>query len=120
VDEDDYLVLTTGASNYAIGGCLLKSKKKKEEPLDFTECNWNLQRVSLFSQTLKNAERNYSVIEKELYAIVKGIEFNRHFLMSSKKKLIVGTDHANLMDLNKFTISKNRHVKWFQTINTVN
>jgi hypothetical protein len=29
LNEDDYLVLTTEASNYAIGGCLLKSEREK-------------------------------------------------------------------------------------------
>jgi RNase H-like domain found in reverse transcriptase len=94
--EDDYLVLTTHASTNGVGGCLFKTKDwmclNENSIKEMVE---SLEIVAINSNTLNNAERKYSVIEKELLGIVKAIEPNRHYILLSKQKLLILTDQGN-------------------------
>jgi RNase H-like domain found in reverse transcriptase len=56
------------------------------------------------------------VIEKELLGIVRAIESNRHYILLSKSKLLILTDHANLVSIKKFLMTKSRHLKWFEVL----
>lgn len=57
-DLNGEFTLTTNASNIGIEGILMKKNKV----------------IALFSRKLSGAELNYSVVEKELYAVVKSLE----------------------------------------------
>lgn len=59
-------ILTTDASNFAIGSVLLQRNDKNKE-----------MHIAYFSKTLDSAEQNYSTIEKELLAIVQSIKIFR-------------------------------------------
>ena len=76
----------TDASGYGIGGVLT------QERLFNTQNEW--LPVAYFSQRLNKCERNYSATEKELYAIVKAIEYFRQFLYGINFKIL--TDHKPL------------------------
>jgi len=67
-DSINPLVLDTDACNNGIGAVLAQIIDSKELP------------VGYFSKHLKKSEKNYSTPEKELMAIVKGIQFFRYYL----------------------------------------
>ena len=60
--------IETDASGYGVGGVLTQERLSKPMP------------VSYFSRRLNKSERNYSVSERELYAIVLAIEYFRQFI----------------------------------------
>ncbi|MHC5924270.1 Ty3/Gypsy family RNase HI domain-containing protein, partial [Streptococcus pyogenes] len=62
------------------------------------------------SKTMNEAQRNYTVTEKELLAIVFAMEKFRPYLMGSK--VIVHTDHAALRYLMTKKDSKARLMRW--------
>jgi hypothetical protein len=83
-------VLTTDASNEALGAILSQGPIGRDLPISFA------------SRTLVNAEKNYSTTEKELLAIVWGYKQHRQYLYGMKFTIV--TDHTlftwvfNVMD----------------------
>ena len=75
--------LETDASNYAIGGVLHQIIDNKPRPLGF------------FSKTFNDAERNYQIYDKELRAMMAGLQNWRHFLRNGPE-FDIWTDHRNL------------------------
>jgi RNase H-like domain found in reverse transcriptase len=67
--------------------------------------------MTFFSRTLKVAERNYKTIERELLAIVTGINLNIHLINLFERELSIYCDHANVLNMAKLKISKIRHLK---------
>ena len=68
-DPEKELILETDASDYGVGAVLsLKMKNGTERPLGYA------------SRTLQEAERNYSTLEKEAWAIIFGIKKFHQFL----------------------------------------
>ena len=70
-------------SGYAIGGVLLQEQEGKWKPIAF-----------LF-RTMKLAERNYEIYNKELLAIVEALTKWRQYLLDVIEKFEVWTDHEN-------------------------
>jgi hypothetical protein len=79
---DKPFILSCDASNYAISAILSQEHEGKERPLSFA------------SRTLNNHEINYNTTEKELLAVVFGVQIHRCFLYGRRFKVI--TDHAAL------------------------
>jgi hypothetical protein len=84
-DPAKTFILETDASNVAVGAVL---KQKGEEE----ECP-----VYYYSQILSKSEQNYSVYEKELYAVVRACESFRVFLLGTP--FILRSDHKALASL---------------------
>ena len=84
-DFDKPFILTTDASNYALGAILSQGEIGKDLPISYA------------SKTLGKHDLNKPVIEKELLAIYWGIEFFRPYLVG--RKFIVVTDHRPLVSL---------------------
>jgi Integrase zinc binding domain/RNase H-like domain found in reverse transcriptase len=55
-----------------------------------------LRPVGYYSKTFNQAERNYNIHDRELLAMMKGLEYWRHLILSSPHQLMVISDHANL------------------------
>jgi len=73
------------ASDYAMGGVLLM------------ECEDGLWRpVAFLSKSLNETERNYEIYDKEILAIIRGLEAWRHLLEGVQSKFEIWTDHKNL------------------------
>jgi len=72
-------LVTTDASGYTIGGILSQGTMGKDLSIVY------------ISQLLNKTEQNYSIIEKELLAIVYSVQFFRPYIYSKKFKLV--TDH---------------------------
>lgn len=81
-DFEKPFVLTTDASDFAIGAVLSQGQIGKDRPIAFA------------SRTLNKSEINYSVIEKELLAIVWACKYFRPYLFG--KTFTLYTDHKPL------------------------
>lgn len=91
-------VVTTDASQIAIGGILSQGAIGKDQPIAYT------------SRLLNDAEQNYSTIERELLAIVYAVNHFRPYLFGRKFQLV--TDHKPLVWLNSVKDPTSRLVRW--------
>ncbi len=91
--------LTCDASEYAIGSIL---GQRDEENREYANNN--------SSKLLTPAERNYTISEKELLAIIFGIKANRMYLMG--RKFTVVTDHSALIWLLSLKDPTARLARW--------
>ena len=72
-------------SDYAMGRVLLmECKDGKWRP------------VAFLSKSLNETERNYKIHNKEMLAVIRGLENWKHLLEGTKFKFEVWIDHKNL------------------------
>lgn len=81
-DFNQPFILTTDASNEALGAVLSQGKIGSDRPISYA------------SRILKCSEKNYSTTEKELLAIVWAVKNFRPYLLS--RKFTIYTDHKPL------------------------
>lgn len=93
-DFEKKFLLTTDASNYAIGAVL----SQKGHPICYA------------SRTLNGAEINYPTLEKELLAIVWAVKYFRPYLYGNL--FTVQTDHQPLQWLHNMKEPNNRVLRW--------
>ena len=72
-------------SDYVIRGILSMECKDRK---------WRL--VAFLSKSLNETERNYKIHDKEMLAVIRGLENWRHLLEGAKFKFEVWMDHTNL------------------------
>lgn len=95
---NETFLLTTDASNYAIGAVLSQGKVGSDLPIAYA------------SRTLNASETNYSTIEKELLAIVWAVKYFRPYLFGRKFKII--TDHKPLQWLFSLKEPNSKLIRW--------
>ncbi|XP_044428442.1 uncharacterized protein [Triticum aestivum] len=88
------------ASGIGVGGVLMQERKP----------------IAYFSEKLSGAQLNYSVYDKELYALVRVLETWQHYLWP--KEFIVHSDHEALKHLKGQAKLNRRHAKWVEFIET--
>jgi hypothetical protein len=88
------------ASGIGIGGVLMQDAKP----------------VAYFSEKLGGAQLNYSVYDKELYALVRVLETWQHYLWP--KEFVIHSDHESLKYLKGQAKLNRRHAKWVEFIET--
>jgi hypothetical protein len=91
-------ILTTDASKVASGAILSQVQDGKERPIAFA------------SRQLNTAERNNTVSEQQMLAIVWATKYFRCYLY--RKRFLVRTDHAALTYLQKFAGHNSRLLRW--------
>ncbi|XP_033221163.1 uncharacterized protein LOC117175565 [Belonocnema kinseyi] len=91
-------VLTTDASNDALGGVLSQGHLGQDLPIAFA------------SRTLQSADLNYSTIEKELLSIVFNVKHFRPYLFGQNFTLV--TDHRPLVWLHGLKDPVSRLTRW--------
>ena len=85
LDIDKKMRMEVDASDYAMGGVLS------------IKCEDGLWRpVAFLSKSLNETERNYKIYDKEMLAIIRGLEAWRHLLERVQVKFEIWTDHKNL------------------------
>jgi len=85
LDLDKKLRVEVDASDYAMGGVLsMEGKDGKWKP------------VAFLSKSLNETERNYEIHDKEMLAIIRGLEAWRHLLEGAQFKFEIWMDHKNL------------------------
>jgi len=100
-DIDKKMRMEVDASDYATGGVLSM------------ECGDGLWRpVAFLSKSLNETERNYKIHDKEMLAIVRGLEAWRHLLEGVQYKFKIWTDHKNLEYFMKAQKLNRRQARW--------
>jgi len=100
-DIDKKIRMEVDASDYATGGMLSM------------ECKDGLWRpVAFLSKSLNKTERNYEIHDKEMLAIVRGLEVWRHLLEGVQYKFEIWTDHKNLEYFIKAQKLNRRQARW--------
>ena len=89
-DLDKEFRVEANTSNYATRGVLSM------------KCSDNMWRlVAFISKSLSDTEGNYEIHNKEMLAIIRCLEEQRHFLEGTVIKFEIWTDHKNLKYLMK-------------------
>ena len=84
-DQNAHFQLETDASGYATGVILSQlCNDEKWHPIGFT------------SKSLSPAECNYTIYDKELLSVIRGLEEWRHILEGTKHTIEILNDHRNL------------------------
>ena len=105
-DPSKPFILTTDASNYAVGAELRQVENGEEHP------------VLWFSKALTSSQVNYSTYERELLAVVLACEHFCIYLLG--KEFLLRTDHRALMGI--FTskmANSSRIAKWLLILHPV-
>jgi len=100
-DIDKKIRIEVDASDYATGGVLSM------------ECEDRLWRpVAFLSKSLNKTERNYEIHDKEMLAIIRGLEAWRHLLEGAQTKFEIWMDHKNLEYFMKVQKLNRRQARW--------
>lgn len=102
VDPTLPFTIQTDASDFALGAVL--SQPDPEIKV--------LHPIAYYSRKLLPAERNYTVHDKELLAIVAAFQNWRHYLAGSPHVIDVFSDHKNLLFFQKSRLLRPRHARW--------
>ena len=101
-DPTKPFVVTTDASDFAIGAVLSQDQGHGDQPVAFE------------SRKMSAAELNYPVHEKELLAIVHAIRLWRPYLEGQEFTVI--TDHASLEFIKSQHNLSRRQARWLETL----
>jgi hypothetical protein len=93
-------VITTDASKFAIGACIMQDHGA------------GLQPVAYMSKKLLAAEKNYPVHHKELLAVIVALKTWRHLVHGSQCVVRVLTDHKSIIHLQTQPKLSERQVRW--------
>ena len=84
-DLDKKLKVEVDTSDYATGGVLsMEVENRRWKP------------VAFLSKSLNKTKRNYEIHDKEMLAIIRGLEAWRHLLEGVQFRFEIWTDHKNL------------------------
>ena len=108
-DPDKQFWMETDASNYAYGTVL--SQKQPD--------NWH-HLIGFMSKSMNLAECNYSILDKEALAIVKGLQNWRHWLKWTKLPIQILTNHKNLEYFTKPQVLNRRQMHWLELLTHYN
>ncbi|KAL0229257.1 hypothetical protein GEMRC1_013876 [Eukaryota sp. GEM-RC1] len=108
-DTDKNIIISTDASNIAVGGVIWQEENPPAPPGTPLE-ERRVRPVSFYSRLLNDSQQNWAAIQKELYAILLILTESslESFLLS--RHLTIFTDHRNLAYLISAP-EKNRIVK---------
>ena len=84
-NPDDPTIITSDASDVAVGATLTQIQKNKEVP------------IACFNRTLSQSERNYSATEKEAYGVILALEHWEKLILG--RPVLVRTDHQALISM---------------------
>ena len=84
-DLDKKMRMKVNASDYTIGEVLSMEYENRKQKL-----------VAFLSKSLNETERNYEIYNKEMLAVIRGLENWRHLLEGAKFKFEIWMDHKNL------------------------
>ena len=85
LDLDKKMRIEVNALDYATRGIL---------SMECEDRKW--QSVAFLSKSLNKTKRNYEIHDKEMLAIIRGLENWRHLLEGTKYKFKVWTNYKNL------------------------
>ena len=83
-DLDKMMIMEVNLSDYVIGVLSIECVDRRWRP------------VFYLSKLLNETEQNYEIHDKEMLAVIRGLEAWRYLLEGAKFKFEVWTDHKNL------------------------
>ena len=98
--EDAPLRIEADSSDYATGGVISQKLDDGWHPIAF------------LSSSLDAAERNYTIFDKELLAIMRALKEFSHLFQGAKETIEIWTDHMNLLWGTKPQDVNRRHARW--------
>jgi len=101
-NDEDPFKLSTDASNFTIDAVL--SQKDMQTNL------WHP--VAFFSKLLDVHERNYEIYDKELLAVIRGLEEYKHYLEGYPYKIEIWSDYQNLTFFRTAQKLTRRQARW--------
>jgi len=102
LNDEDPFKLSTNVSDFAIGAVL--SQKDMQTNL------WHL--VAFFYKSLDVHERNYKIYDKELLAVIQGLEEYRYYLEGHPYKVEIWSDYQNLIFFRTVQKLTRRQARW--------
>ena len=93
--------MAVDASQVGVGAVLLQPDKDQVQ-----------RPISYFSKKFTPAQRNYSVIEQELLAIILALQHFEVYVPAYGSKVTVLSDHSPLQFLDKFKFKNMRLTRW--------
>jgi RNase H-like domain found in reverse transcriptase/Reverse transcriptase (RNA-dependent DNA polymerase)/Integrase zinc binding domain/Integrase core domain len=109
VDDDKPFVMHTDASDFAIGAVLSQH-----------DANGKLRPVGYMSRKLSGSQLNWSVYEKELFAVISALQHWTMHLMGTAEKVVIFTDHATLQYLLRQPKLTARQSRWSALLSSFN
>jgi hypothetical protein len=103
-DPDLPFVISTDASQFAIGAVLSQQKEN------------GLQPIAYMSHKMNAAERNYPTHEQELLAVVRALQDWRYYLLGSAHTTTIITDHDSLKHLHTQPHLSKRQLRWIEQL----
>ena len=101
LDLDKKMRMKVDASDYAMGGVLsMEGKDRLWRP------------VAFLLKLLNETERNYEIHDKEMLAIIRGLENWRHLSEGAQFKFKIWTDYKNLEYFMKAQKLNQRQARW--------
>ena len=100
-DDSQPFALECDSSLFATGGVLLQ-----KDP------NGEMHPCGFISQSLNPAERNYQIYDRELLAIIRGLETWEHHFLGSSHRLQIRSDHKNLTYWQTVHKLNRRQARW--------
>ena len=79
----------------------------------------NVVIIDSIGRALNPSEKNFSVTERELLAIIYAFKKWRCYLLSSKKESVVMTDHLPLCHLDKLSNCQGRLQRWLWDLSEI-
>ncbi len=105
-DFDKEFILSTDASDTAVGFVLgQKDDEGKEHAIAYA------------GKSLAKHQRNWPIRDKELFAVIQGIEHFKVYL-TTEKPFTVYTDHHSLQDWKKLKPQSDRLTRWIEVLQT--
>jgi len=101
LEPDDTIVLRTDASQIGLGGVVLARKPSGKEKV-----------LGFMSKKFSKAQQNWSTIEQELYAVLYCLTNPLYTNVFKCCRVMVETDHRNLMYLDKLADSNRKLLRW--------
>ena len=101
LDLDKKMRMEVDTLNYTIGGVLFT---------EYEDGRW--RPVAFLSKSLNETERNYEIHDKEILAVIRRLENQRHLLEGTRFKFEVWTDHKNLEYFVKAQKLNQRQAQW--------
>lgn len=104
-DPTRRIIIETDASDFAIAGVI--SHPDQDD---------RLQPVAFYSRTLDDPERNYTICDKELLAIVDAFRQWRPYAEGATHRITVYSDHRNLLYFRTSQVLSRRQTRWSEAL----
>lgn len=106
-DFDKTFVLTTDSSHFALSGVL---QQRDEGGI--------LRPIAYYSKKLNDTQRRYTIREKEMLAVIEGLNAFKHYLYG--RHFIIRCDNKSVTELKTLDNPGDRIARWFAKLETYN